>query len=68
MKIATNEPKLEIISKFKLLNIVVLNRFLNRNMCPELEIGKGSVKPWIIPNIKYVTILFMLFSLLNIIF
>lgn len=37
-------------------------------MCPELEIGKGSVKPWIIPNIKYVTILFMLFSLLNDIF
>lgn len=30
MNIAMNEPKLEIISKFKLLNISVLNKFLTR--------------------------------------
>lgn len=65
INIAMNEPKFDIISKFKLLNIVVLNKFLNKNMCPELDIGKGSVRPCIIPKIIYVNMLFMIISFIN---
>ena len=40
-----NEAKFTTISKFKSLNILVLNKFLNTNKCPEEEIGRGSVNP-----------------------
>ena len=44
-KIAKNDPKLEMISKLKVLNISVLNKFLNKKIWPLLEIGNGSVIP-----------------------
>jgi len=43
--IAKKDPKLEIISKLNVLNISVLNKFLNKYICPLLDTGNGSVIP-----------------------
>ena len=45
--------KLQIISKFRSEAIFVLKILLNKYICPEEDIGKGSVNPCIIATIIY---------------
>ena len=42
------EPKCRLTSNTRLSGILIISAAINK--CPELEIGKNSVIPWIIPN------------------
>ena len=45
---AKRDPKCRLTSIIRLSGIFNISAAINK--CPELEIGKNSVIPWIIPN------------------